>query len=220
MTEASARDALDAVGLSATIEWVEGDAADAFLVSDETPVAGTLVDAGTAVVLKIVKYVPPGAPSGTPPTPPPGATKVLMPNLIGLTSTQADELLVSLNLNGNPVFVSNGSVAPLRVFSQQIVPGDVVDVGTWATYRVSLPPPPPAPIPVPNFYGKTKAQALGLAFVAGLDLHPLFASAPTKPAYRVYSQSVAAYAIVPIGTSITVWIAEPPPRPRSRRCRT
>lgn len=208
MTESSARATLSDAGLAAAVEWVDGEAASAFLVQSQDPAEGTTVAPGTTVRLRIVKYAPPEVP---PPTP--GTSKVGVPSLIGMTGSQAEEVLASLNLLANPIVESNPSVPALRVFAQQITPGTWVDPGTWISYRVSAPAPPTFPVPVPNFYGKSRATAVLLAWLAGLPLDVLYVSDPTKPPHRVFSQSVAAYTVVPVGTHVTVWISTHPGGP-------
>jgi beta-lactam-binding protein with PASTA domain len=205
MTESSARATLTDAGLGATVEWVDGEPAQAFLVLAQDPPAGIAVDSGSSVGLKIVRW--------SAPTTPPGTTKIAVPDLIGMSAWQAEDLLNSLGLLPNPLFASNPSVPALRVFSQQIVGGTWVDTGTWITFRVAQPAPPAHPVPVPNFYGRTKSAAQILAWAAGLVIDPTYVANPTKPAHRVFSQSVAAWTVVPVGTHVTVWIATHPGGP-------
>jgi beta-lactam-binding protein with PASTA domain len=205
MSESSARAALDEAHLGATVEWVEGDPASAFLVVSQQPEAGAEIPADTDVVLRIVKYLPPAGPAP--------ASQVALPNLVGMSQWQAEDLLLSLGLFASPVLVVTDAVPALRVFAQQMAPGTWVPVGSAVVFRVAKPLPPPAPVPVPDFYGKTKATAWALAALAGLVLDPHDVVNPAKPPHRVYSQSVPAWSVVPIGTTITVLVAKPPPGP-------
>jgi beta-lactam-binding protein with PASTA domain len=201
MTESSARATLSDAGLGVAVEWVDGDPAAAFLVQSQDPLAGASAESGTDVRVRVVRFQAPATP--------PGTTKVAVPHLLGMSAWQAEDLLTSLGLLPNPIFVANPGVPALRVFAQQMAQGTWVDPGTWVSFRVSAPTPPSHPVPVPNFYGRTKSAAQILAWAAGLVLDPVNVVAPTKPAHRVFSQSVAAWSVVPTGTHVTVWIATP-----------
>lgn len=207
MTEAAARAALGAVGLDPQVEWVDGDPSRAFLVAAQEPAAGTNVPPDAPVRLQIVRYVPPQ------PAEPPPPAKVSVPELVGLSQAQAEALLGSLGLVGNPIHQAMGSVPPLQVFAQQLVPGTLVDVGTAVAFRVAQPPPPPAPTPVPNFFGATKGEALLYAAQSGLSLSIVEVVTASHPPHRIYSQSVPAYLVVPLGTHVVLKLARPPAGP-------
>jgi beta-lactam-binding protein with PASTA domain len=199
LTEASARAELEKAGLAAEVEWIDGDPAMVFLVQDQDPSPGSRVPVGGSVRLRIVKYAPAA---------PPAPSMLLVPTLVGLTQGQADALLQSMGLVPNPVLLDNPSVVPFRVFSQLQLPGSSVAVGTTITFRVAKPTPPTLPVPVPNFYGTTHSQALAAAALAGLTLDAQLVHAPGHPVHRVFSQSIPANTVVPIGTTVQVRIAK------------
>lgn len=208
LTEAGARDALKVASLDLEVAWVDGPAADAFLVRGQTPEAGASAATGSVVKVDIVRYAPPEPPAPETPT-----TQVACPELVGLTQGQAEALLSSLGLVGNPILEATNAVPPLRVFAQQVVPGTLLDVGTQLAFRVAKPLPPPTATPVPNFFHRTKGDALVLAAQAGLGLSILEVVTPNHPPHRVYSQNVPAFSSVPLGTVVTVKLARPPAGP-------
>lgn len=207
MTEAAARAALGAAGLDPVVEWVDGDPSRAFLVVSQDPAADQVVSPDASVKLQIVRYTPPQ------PVEPPPPSKVSVPELVGLQQQQAEALLGSIGLVANPIHQPMGSVPPLQVFAQQLVPGTLVDVGTAIAFRVAQPPPPPMPTPVPNFFGATKGGALAMAAQAGLSISVVEVVTVAHPPHRIYSQSLAAFLVVPPGTNVVVKLARPPAGP-------
>jgi|GEM_PF-1280846 len=208
LTESSARAELQAANLDLDVAWVDGPPADAFLVRTQTPDAGASAATGSTVKVEIVQYAPPEPPAADLPP-----TQVACPELVGLTQGQAEALLASLGLVGNPILEATNDVPPLRVFAQQLVPGTLVNVGTQVAFRIAKPLPPPTATPVPNFYGRTKGDVLVLAAQAGLGLTVLEVVTPSHPPHRVYSQNLAAFSVVPLGTVVTVKLARPPAGP-------
>jgi hypothetical protein len=160
------------------------------------------------VKVEIVKYAPPEpvAPDAPP-------TKVSCPELVGLTQGQAEALLASLGLVGNPILEATNDVPPLRVFAQQVIPGTMLDVGTQIAFRIAKPLPPPTVTPVPNFFNRTKGDTLVLAAQAGLSISIVEVVTPSHPPHRVYSQNVPAFSNVPMGTVVTVKLSRPPAGP-------
>lgn len=208
LTEGAARAAVEGAGLDLEVAWVDGPPADAFLVRTQSPEANASAETGSAVKVEIVKYAPPEPVA--PETPP---TQVSCPELVGLTQAQAEALLASLGLVGNPILEATNDVPPLRVFAQQIIPGTMLDVGTQLAFRVAKPLPPPVATPVPNFFNRTKGDALVLAAQAGLSISIVEVVTPSHPPHRVYSQNIAAFSNVPLGTVVTVKLARPPAGP-------
>ncbi|HVG94746.1 MAG TPA: PASTA domain-containing protein, partial [Planctomycetota bacterium] len=201
MSESSARAELDGLGLTPIVEWVEGPPSQAFLVAAQDPVPGTAVPAGSEVRMEIVRYAPPTGPS----------PRISVPSLVGMTQSQADDVLFSIGLVGAPMLAPHASVPALRVFAQDVPPGRLVDPGTVIGFRIATPPPPPpGPVPVPNFFGQTKGGALTLAAEAGLSLSFLEVVTGAHPPWRVYSQNVPAWTLRPLGSTVVVKYARPP----------
>lgn len=208
MTESAARSALEAANLDLDVTWVDGPPADAFLVRSQVPEGNGSAEAGSVVKVEIVKYMPPEPVA--PETPP---TKVSCPELVGLTQAQAEALLASVGLVGNPILEARNDVPPLRVFAQQVIPGTMLDVGTQLAFRIAKPLPPPTATPVPNFFNRTKGDALVMAAQAGLSISIVEVVTPSHPPHRVYSQNIPAFSNVPLGTVVTVKLARPPAGP-------
>ena len=199
LSESAAKAALDEAGFDATVEYVQGDASQAFLVVDQNPKADVEAPEGTPVALRVVKFL----------APPPGPSGVAMPDLIGLTAWQAEDLLVSIGLRANPILMDNPSVPELRVFAQQLTTGSLLPAGSSVSYRVSRPKPQPVPVVVPNLYGRSAGAAVALAAQAGVTLTLVEIQTNSYPAWRVFSQSVAAYVQVPSGTVVIARVARP-----------
>lgn len=208
LTESAARAALEAANLDLEVTWVDGPSADSFLVRAQMPEAGASAETGSTVKVEIVKYAPP-----EPLVPDAPPTKVSCPELVGLTQGQAEALLASLGLVGNPILEATNDVPPLRVFAQQVIPGTMLDVGTQIAFRIAKPLPPPTVTPVPNFFNRTKGDALVLAAQAGLSISIVEVVTPSHPPHRVYSQNIPAFSNVPMGTVVTVKLARPPAGP-------
>ncbi len=199
LSESAAKHALDDAGFDVTVEYVQGDPSQAFLVVEQSPQAGVEAPEGTPVALRVVKYL----------APPPGPSGVAMPDLIGLSAWQAEDLLGSIGLRANPILMDNPSVPELRVFAQQLTTGSLVPAGSSVSYRVSRPKPQILPVVVPNFYGHSAGASVALAAQAGVTLTLVEIQTNSHPAWRVFSQSVAAYVQVPPGTVVIARVARP-----------
>lgn len=201
LSESAAKAALDEAGFDSTVEYVPGDASQAFLVVQQTPAAYVEAPEGTPVALRVVKFT----------APPPGPTGVAMPELIGLSAWQAEDLLASLGLRANPILMDNPSVPELRVFAQQLSVGSLVPSGSSVTYRVSRPRPQVMQVVVPDFFGRSAGASVALAAQAGVTLTLVEIETNAHPAWRVFSQSVPAYLQVQPGTVVIARVARPAP---------
>ena len=199
LSESAAKDALDRAGFDSSVEYVAGAASDAFLVVTQQPDAGAEAPEGTVLALRIVKYLAPA----------PVVDGVSMPNLVGLSAWQAEDLLVSIGLRASPILMDNPSVPPLRVFAQQRAVGSLVPSGTSVSYRVSRPAATTPSVVVPDLYQRSAASAIALCAQAGVSVTIVEILTNTYPAWRVFSQSLAAYSLVPAGTNVIARVAKP-----------
>ena len=205
MTESSARATLTDAGLGATLEWVDGDPASAFLVRSQEPLAGTSVDPGVAVTFRVVRWSPPASP--------PGTTKVAVPGPRrhdGVAGRGPPHLARPAREPAPRREPRRPPAARLRAADRR---GHVGRPGHVDHLPRRRPAPPSHPVPVPDFYGRTKSASLLLAASWASSSTRCTSPAPTKPAHRVFSQSVAAWSVVPVGTHVTVWIATHPGGP-------
>lgn len=115
-----AQAALTKVGLTlGTVEQTDADAAPGTVLRSD-PVAGTLVDPGTAVSIWI------------------SSGNIVVPNVVGLPSTQAQAELANAGFNvGTPTVVIDTSVAAGTVLTQDPVGGTSASLGSTVTLTVS-----------------------------------------------------------------------------------
>ena len=128
-------------------------------VISQSPEPGKQVDSGSTITLVVSKG------SNAPPE------KVTVPNLSGMTQTQAEDALLAIKLMplpGNPEFAPG--VDPGKIFKQSVNPGTSVEVGTTIRFVVAL---GSETVTVPKVAGQSRDAAVGALVAAGLgvDVH-------------------------------------------------
>ena len=167
MTEADARTALGAVGLTSTVAQANDPTVPQGQVISSDPAAGTDVDQGSAVTITVSL----------------GPGTVAVPNVVGLTESDAKALLTSLGLAPSSVQAASDTVPAGSVISvdpavgAQVAPGDSVQltVSTGPAAPTQSPSPSQSTSPTPSPTRprpRVAVQAVAVQAVAGADARP------------------------------------------------
>ncbi len=132
------------------------------------------------------------------------AKKVEMPLVLGKTEADAKAELTALGLKPVVVPGETDQQEAGKVFSQDPLGGNQVDVGAEVTIKVAA---EAAKVKLPNFVGKSIDQARDLAEVAGVNLTVKAQPDAKVPADQVISQPQPAGTEVPKGSSIELVVS-------------
>jgi beta-lactam-binding protein with PASTA domain len=140
------------------------------LVLSQSPQAGTMVHAGSTVVVTIALGLGSGPGDSTPsrddPPQEPSDALVVLPDFAGRSEEQAMSALEELKLRSRLRRVTMGGVSPGSVFQQSPKPGTRVARGSVVELSIALAAPyeggpsKPDGVVVPNFVGMTEKQAV------------------------------------------------------------
>lgn len=170
-------------------EYAEGE------IMDQTPREGRSVHAGDKIDITIVQ----GPETKT--------TKV--PNLVGRTQEEAEQLLEEAGLTGHPVMEENDAEQG-TVFEQNPEAGEEVDEGSTVTYKVSSGPDSEN---VPGVVGYSEAEAINILSEAGFSVNRQSGGYSNRySAGVVMSQDPTGQAEP--GSTVTIYVSEgPEPEP-------
>jgi len=135
--------------------------------------------------------------------------QVVVPNVVGMTSTAAGTAIAAAGLGlGTVTSASSATVASGSVISETPTAGTMVAPKSDVSVVVSS---GPAPVPVPNVVGLTQAAATTSITGVGLTLGTVtLTSSPTVASGNVISQSPAAATNVSAGSSVSLTISSGP----------
>ncbi len=188
---ASAEAAIIAAGLTVgTITQSYSGVVPAGSVISQTPAGGTLMLAGSLVSLTISL----------------GPAPVSVPNVVGMTQSDAQAAILSAGLQVGTVTTANSQTVPAgSVISQDPASGTSVPAGSFVSFVVSL---RPSLITVPDVVGMTQANAQTAITGAGLAVGTITtANSDTVPAGIVISQTPFAGASVAPGSAVDLIIS-------------
>jgi serine/threonine-protein kinase len=191
-TQAQAQSALSNLELNASITSEHSDRVAAGTVLSQSPAAGSKVNAGTAVAVKVSL----GA----------TAVQVTVPNVTGGTQAQAESALGELGVIARITSENSATVAAGTVISQSPSAGSKVNAGTAVAVKVSLGA-AVVQVTIPNLVGYTQAQAEGALGDLGLNANITSENSATVAAGTVISQSPAAGSKVNEGTTVAVMVS-------------
>ncbi len=169
----------------------DSDTVAAGNVVSQDPKEGTNAKTGSAINLVVAKAV---------------VKQVQVPNLIGMTQTQAEDALIALGLvpkAEDPV--ANDSAAPGKVFKQSVAAGNTVNTGTSVSFTVAL---GKEVVTVPNVVGQTKANALKTLSDASFNVDVVEVYNSNVAAGIVVSQNPNAKIQVVKGTTVTLAVSK------------
>jgi beta-lactam-binding protein with PASTA domain len=194
MTQAAASTAITGATLAVgevTQEYSSTVAAGS--VISQSPVAGTSVLPGTAVALTVSM----------------GPQPVEVPNVAGMTQTDASTALTSLGLTVGAIAQEYSStVASGSVVSQAPAAGTTVDIGSAVALTVSM---GLQPVTVPNVVGMTQPAASAAFTSVGLSVGIVTHEySSTVASGSVISQAPAAGTTVSIGVAVELTVSKGP----------
>lgn len=197
--QADAEAAITGAGLSlGSITEAYSETVPAGQVMSQNPAGGATVPSGTAVNLEVSK--------GPVPT---GDNEV--PNVVGITQTQAEEALLAAQLTlGEVTPVCGTSVPAGTVISQNPVAGALVADNTPVNLTVSSGP-CAGIVKVPNVVGLTQADAAAALAGAGLSAGTVARKcSDSVPEGSVISQTPAGGASAVTGTAVALVVSSGP----------
>jgi beta-lactam-binding protein with PASTA domain len=155
-------------------------------VISQNPEAGTLVVSGAAVALVLSE----------------GPVSVLVPNVVGMTQTEAQAALGSAGLQGGTITRQSSATVPVgQVISQDPASGSGVASGTAVVLVISD---GPSGVAVPNLAGHTQQASAALLVSAGLQVGSVSQQYhATIPAGAVVGQIPAAGTQAAPGTAVS-----------------
>jgi len=185
-SQADAIKAIEAEGLKVSKVEVDHDpdmSADNATKTD--PIAGEEVAKDTEVTL----YVSDG--------------QVDLQELRKLSSTEAQQILITLGLVASTQDVETSDADPNTVLEMSPLPG-LVPQGSTVILKIAK---APTTVAVPNVVGKSQVEATSLLQTAGLNVKAVEASSATVAKNKVISQDVAAGTQVAKGASVTITVS-------------
>ncbi|QWT17782.1 Stk1 family PASTA domain-containing Ser/Thr kinase [Collinsella sp. zg1085] len=154
MTEEKATEALEGVGLVASVEQQYSSEEDKGTVIEQTPKGGATANKGSKVTIVVSQGAEP-------------VKSVKVPSLNGLTAEAADQALVAAGLKGRMIEEVNDEVEAGTVFWQGVDAGSKVDEGSEIEYKVAK---QSEAVSVPGVLGKSFSEASNTLSEAGFEV--------------------------------------------------
>lgn len=196
-TEQSAKSALTKAGLKVgIIKFDISETVEKGKVISQDPQANAKVNEGSTVNLVIS-------------TGPTSNELVMVPNLVGLTASEAEQQLAALGLVGSSKQDSSDTVEAGKIASQEPAVNSQVEVGSTITYTVSTGKAKKM-VRVPNVRGIGEVDAVSTLESLGLSVSVEYESSTSANQGEVISQSIAGGTEVAQGSSIVITIAVSP----------
>lgn len=196
-TEQSAKSALTKAGLKVgIIKFDISETVEKGKVISQDPQANAKVNEGSTVNLVIS-------------TGPTSNELVMVPNLVGLTASKAEQQLAALGLVGSSKQDSSDTVEAGKIASQEPAVNSQVEVGSTITYTVSTGKAKKM-VRVPNVRGIGEVDAVSTLESLGLSVSVEYESSTSANQGEVISQSIAGGTEVAQGSSIVITIAVSP----------
>ncbi|MDZ4168652.1 MAG: PASTA domain-containing protein [Coriobacteriia bacterium] len=196
MSSAAARAQMEGAGLTVRVTETASDDVTKGDVIEQSPRAGTRVEAGAEIALTVS--------SGAAPV-----QNVSVPNVTGMTESEARSALGNAGLSSRTLLASSDSVPAKDVVGQAPAAGSSVAPGTQIYLVVSEGPlaPEVTLVPVPNVTGMSQADAGEALEDAGLTPEAVEVASPGA-AGVVVSQLPAAGDEVAEGSTVYVFISK------------
>ncbi len=190
------------------------------IVLSQSPNPGTELGQGSRIVL----YINPR------PTPTPQPTPVTVPDVRGLSYSQANSVLTSGQLRISATSNPTGNIGDYRVVGQRPQPGGLMPLGGTVFVTIEPPPPPPTPtasptptptssptptpaatpVIVPHVKKKELTEAIGLVRAAQLEIGEVTKKDSNDAANVVLEQQPSPGQRVAAGTRINLVISKSP----------
>lgn len=155
------------------------------------PAAGETTTVDTKIVLVVSK----------------GAEKAEVPNLVGMTVSDAQKALSNKGLtDGGSTEEYSNTVAEGKIIGQNVKAGKKVDGGTSVSYVVSKGKKPAETVAVPDLRGYSLADAISALSNRGLSYKEIAADSPS-PSGTVVDMSPDIGSQVEVGSTITLYVS-------------
>jgi beta-lactam-binding protein with PASTA domain len=201
MPLSKATTALDNAGLKAgAISYQQATGKAQGTVLSQIPAPDSSVKTGSAVDMVAV-----------------GTSLQQVPNLLGMTQSEAETALTQVSLQlGNVTKVYDSSAAKSTITGQVPAAGFKAQTGSVVAVTLSQGPKPaagPTPVAMPDVTTMTKDQAVSTLTSAGFTVVVEQVSSSTVPAGTVIDQTPSAGVFVQPGSTVTIAVSSGPPAP-------
>ncbi len=132
---------------------------------------------------------------------------VKVPDVKGMTESQAKTALNKVNLGYKAVYKSSSTVAAGKIISQDIDPDTSVDKNTTITVTVSSGEETKASVTIPDVTGMAEADATSVLQSSGFSVNPDYDYSDTVEAGVVINQSPSANISAEEGTTVTIIVS-------------
>lgn len=182
---------IKAAGFIATTSTQESSEVSPGQVLSQDPPAGSQAPAGSIITLTIAVAKAP--------------TEVTVPNLRGITRTDAESTLGRAGLRAFIVEVPSADVAEGVVIDQLPAAGSIAAEGSTVAVLVSGGAPEDArTVEVPNVVGSKLEAAKGPLGSAGLQVHSIEVAGAAAASGQIIAQVPAAGSVVPVGYTVVL----------------
>jgi serine/threonine-protein kinase len=192
MTESIAQQTLDSAGLKMETEeeYITSESQQAGVVAEQDPAAGDELEKDGTVKAKI-------------------NTELKMPNLLGMTQSEAESALDDAGLKAVTVSETPVTDASMvgKVTAQEPKAGTLVSPDTRVTLEIGK---ESETVTVPNVVGLDQPSAESQLKDAGLEVNVEQQESPAVPEGLVISQSPSAGTNVAKGTTVTITVSTAP----------
>jgi beta-lactam-binding protein with PASTA domain len=201
MPLSKATTALDNAGLKAgAISYQQATGKAQGTVLSQIPAPDSSVKTGSAVDMVAV-----------------GTSLQQVPNLLGMTQSEAETALTQVSLQlGNVTKVYDSSAAKSTITGQVPAAGFKAQTGSVVAVTLSQGPKPaagPTPVAMPDVTTMTKDQAVSTLTSAGFTVVVEQVSSSTVPSGTVIDQTPSAGVFVQPGSTVTIAVSSGPPAP-------
>ncbi|MGH2737609.1 MAG: PASTA domain-containing protein, partial [Actinomycetota bacterium] len=185
-TREAAERALAEAGFDVRVERTYHDTVPAGRVIEQSPDPDETHEVGRPVTITVSR----------------GRTPVVVPEVVGLTGSEAAAILQAANLDVRVVEEFSTTVERDRVISQQPPPEETIREGGTVTIVVSK---GPREFEMPNVVGMPTTQARASLETVGLKVRVV--TVPNSPGQQVVSQQPDAGTTVQQGQQVTIYVA-------------
>jgi beta-lactam-binding protein with PASTA domain len=209
LSEDQAIGRIEGAGLEAEAQRERADQPEGTVLGQD-PAAGTGVEPGTAVTIRVAEPEPTSetvtVTETTPTEPPPPPAPVAIPDVLGLDHVDAGAQIDQGGLVANTYPVDSSEPQGV-VVAQNPAAGTELPEGEAVRLNVSLASDPRADVTVPDLTGPAAADARAACREAGLTCRTLYRAAPGQEEIgEVLDQRPAAGSVVPALTQVTLFV--------------
>ncbi len=193
MSSVHARQAIASAGLIAHVTRAYSTSIAKDLVISQAPAAGAEVDPGSAVTISVSRG--------------PQTTVVTLPDLVGMTRSDAANQIASLGLTAQIANAYSSSVATGTISGQTPTAGQALAPGTAVGLTVSIGVPPSNAVTLPNLEGQSTSNAVAGLAALGLSSTRVTQNGTGQPAGTIAAQAPSAGQLVAPGATVVLFVS-------------